>query len=168
MPAIFSKNFKKISSLLIVLILYSVFVTAGSVSPTDIASDTGIITLTIVNRPPVITNLHLSPDTAFEDTILECIPIINDERTDEVKLIYKWYINNVFVETSGSSLAGFDKNDLVRCEVTPIDNEGVFGGTKSVSITINKKPALSAVTGFVVKNYNISILPVFNSLLSII
>ena len=138
MLAIFNKNFKKISSLLIVLILYSAFVTASSI---DIVSDTGIITLTIKNRPPVITNVHLSPDTAFEDTILECTPIINDERIDEVKLIYKWYINNVFVETSDNSLTGFDKNDLVRCEVTPIDNEGVFGETKSVSIIINKKPA---------------------------
>ncbi len=165
MIAIVNKNFKKIPLPLMALILYSAFVTAGSIGT---ASDTGIITLTIVNRPPVIINLHLSPDTAFEDTLVECIPGINDEREDEVKLIYKWYVNDVFVGTSGNSLAGFDKNDLVRCEVTPMDNEGVFGETKSMSITISKKPALSAVTSFVIKNYNISFLYILNSIPPII
>src|SRR3989338_4621583 len=144
-------NFKKISLLLVAVILYCGF--AGADLP-DSASDMGVITLIIKNRPPVITNIHLSPNTAFEGTALECVPAVNDERTDEVKLIYKWHINDKLIETNANHLAGFKGNDLVNCEVTPIDNEGVFGEAKSMTIAINKKPVLHAITSFVIKNYN--------------
>lgn len=154
-------NFKKISLLLIIVILYGGFVEA---SLPDFVSDKGTVTLTIVNRPPVIKDIQFSPEIAFGDTTLECIPILNDENPSEVKLIYRWYVNNELVETNGNYLIGFKGNDLVRCEATPIDNENVFGETKSASILINKKPVLSAITSFVIKNYNTNLLSIFNSL----
>lgn len=154
-------NFKKISLLLTVLTLYSSFAAANSI---NVVSDKGTITLKIVNRPPVITNVHLSPDTAFEDTRLECIPIINDENPAEVKLAYRWYVGNVLVETNSNELTGFKAEDLVKCEITPTDNENVSGETKNASIFINKKPALSSITSFVIKSYNAKFLSVFNFL----
>ena len=80
---------------MIVLILYSSFVIASS---TSVISDTGVITLIVKNRPPVIKDIHFNHEIAFEDTTLECISIINDENPDEVKLIHKWYISNVLLK----------------------------------------------------------------------
>ena len=134
----------------IILILLSSFAIA---SPVEVVSDVGIVNLTIINRPPVITDIFFSPDSAFEDSKLECIAIINDENLDEIQLVYKWYINNELIETKENYLTGFNENDLVKCEVTPIDNKNVSGETKNILININKRSALSAITGFIVKNY---------------
>jgi len=146
-------NFIKKNFLVLMLILYSSFAAASSL---DVVSDVGIITLTIVNRAPVITDIHFSPKIAFEDSKLECVTAVNDENTDEVILIYNWYVNNEVIETNDYYLIGFKENDIVRCQVTPIDNENVVGETKSVSITINEKSTLSAITGFISKNYKIN------------
>ena len=161
MHNIIINNLKKTSLLSIVIILYGNLIMASSM---DAASDTGIITLTIVNRPPVITSINFDKETAFEDSPLKCISSVNDENPVEVRLIYNWYVNNKLVEASNNYITGFKENDLVGCEVTPIDNEDVFGETKSVSIAINKRSAISKVTSFVIKNYNINLFAVFTSL----
>src|SRR3989338_8640928 len=106
MLTIFNSNFKKLL-LFMLLILYSSFAAATSI---DFASDTGIITLTIVNRPPVITSINFDKETAFEDTALKCISSVNDENPAEVRLIYKWYINNDLAETGNNYLTGFKAN----------------------------------------------------------
>ncbi len=58
MHNIISNIFKKFL-LFVILILYCSFVTANSA---DVVSATGVITLTIVNRPPVITDIYFSPE----------------------------------------------------------------------------------------------------------
>ena len=135
----------------IMLILCSCFAAASSA---DVVSDTGLVLLTIVNRPPVITDIHFKPEVAFEDTELECVVAVNDENPDETTLTYKWYLNNELIEESSNHFTGFNKGDLVKCEVTPIDKETVSGKTKSASMVINRRPVLSAVTGFIIKEYD--------------
>lgn len=149
------KNFLKKNLILIVLILYGSFVLADSM---DAVSDIGTITLNLINRPPVITDIYFNHETAFEDDKLGCIVIVNDEKPDETILLYKWYINNELIEANDNYLAGFNENDLVRCEVTPTDNENVVGETKNITLTINKKPFLSAITGLVIENINLDFL----------
>lgn len=131
------------------LVLYTSSISANSV---DVVYDTGIISLNIINRPPLITDIRFNPETAFEDSTLECIATVNDEDPEETKLIYKWYMNNELVEITDNHLTGFNANDLVICEVIPVDIEGVRGEAKSAFITINKKSAFSTITGFIVKN----------------
>jgi len=145
----------------LILVLYSSFISANSV---DVVYDTGIVFLSIVNRPPVITDIYFNPETAFEGSRLECVTIVNDEDTEEIKLIYKWYLNNKLIETSNNHLTGFNENDLVKCEVTPVDSKGAIGETKSSITTISKKSTLSAITGFIVKSSKVNFSAIFNFL----
>lgn len=161
---IITRSFKKTLSVLI-LILHISF---ASASYLDVVSDTGTVTLIIQNRPPVIKSIQFNPEITFEDTKLECIPSINDENPEEVKFIYRWYINNALVEASGNSLEGFEANNVIRCEITPIDSDNAVGETKSASTIVNKKSALSVVTGFLVKNYDANILAILNFLSDIL
>lgn len=139
--------------LFIVLILYSSFTAAIS---SDVVSDKSVVSLTIVNRAPVITDIHFSPEVAFEDSKLGCITAVNDENPADTILIHKWYVNNDLIETRDYYFTRFKENDQIRCEVTPIDNKNVVGETKSVSTTINERSTLSAITGFITKNYKIN------------
>lgn len=143
----------------IILILYVGFAIAGSA---DVVYDTGVVSLNIVNRPPVITDIHFDPQIVFEDSKLECIASINDEKPDEIRFIYRWYLNGKLVEMSDGHFTGFNENDVVKCEVTPIDNENAVGETKSASTIVNKISTLSAFTGFIVKNYNMDLTTIFN------
>ena len=119
----------------------------------DVVSDIGIVTLNLINRPPAITNIYFNLGIVYEDSKLECVVDINDENPEEITLIYKWHVNNELIETNDNYLGGFNENDIVRCEVTPIDNENIIGETKNITAVINKNQFLSAITGFVIKNY---------------
>lgn len=150
-------NIKKIIRINLLIIVFIIYINVIAATSEDVVSDIGIVTLNLVNRPPVITDIYFNPEIVYEDSKLGCVVDINDEKPDEITLIYKWYVNNGLTEINKKFLTGFNENDIVRCEVTPIDNENVIGETKNITTTINKNPFLSAITGFVIKNYKTNI-----------
>lgn len=86
--------------------------------------DTAIITLTIINLPPVINNVSFSSSDIYSDMEVTCYADIFDEDIKNLKIEYSWYIND-FQKAAGQSFSGFNENDYVSCRVTATDSAGV-------------------------------------------
>jgi hypothetical protein len=81
----------------------------------------GYIIISIVNRPPEITSVSLSPNQPYPDSVLECSAEVDDESPDTVEYVYEWYKNGVLLGENSGELSGFEANDEITCSVKIID-----------------------------------------------
>ncbi|MFH1398806.1 MAG: hypothetical protein ABIG95_01725 [Candidatus Woesearchaeota archaeon] len=96
--------------------------------------DYGYVTVTIINRPPRITNLTILPE-AYEDTILSCTAKVEDEIPERVTIVYEWYKNGQQVlQPKGKP------GDTLSCKALPIDANNLTGEPVIVSTNIKKMP----------------------------
>lgn len=104
--------------------------------------------VTVLNSPPVISQLQLGPTTAFTEDTLVCTPTATDADNDSLSLTYTWQINgNTHAETSNFLAPGEAVyNDVVSCTATASD--GTASDTRaSNTVTIgNTAPTTTAPT----------------------
>ncbi|NMC04064.1 MAG: hypothetical protein GYA24_02570, partial [Candidatus Lokiarchaeota archaeon] len=104
----------------------------------------------IVNTPPSISSVSLSPGIAYKNTPLSAtITGWSDADGDLASYFYKWYVSGSPVATTASVLDPiyFNKGDIVYCVVTP--NDGEINGTTIISNTViiqNSPPSISNVS----------------------
>jgi formylglycine-generating enzyme required for sulfatase activity len=107
-------------------------------------------TLTISNTVPVLTDVTLVPDPAYEDDTLTCTAgSAMDVDGSAITLDYAWTVNGGAIAATSETLTGadFNKNDDVSCTVTP--NDGTDDGAAVTSNTViisNSAPSISGVT----------------------
>ena len=102
----------RLVSLLAILVLLPVAYADTSIAVAQVR-------LTIVNDPPALLSLHLSPQTAYDDSMIECMGEVKDERPFSVRYEYRWYLNG---EYAGSRQPELRAGDKVTCEAVPIDD----------------------------------------------
>ena len=73
-----------------------------------------------LNGPPDISNIELTPDPAYTDSLLEVTADITDVNGDTLTVTYDWTVNTTVVRSSTaneldgtSSTMGFSKGDTV-------------------------------------------------------
>jgi hypothetical protein len=106
--------------------------------------------LVIGNALPVITEVSLSPTTAYERSILTCAPAgWTDSDGDPAGYRYAWTVNAIPIGASGSTLDGerFDRADSVTCTATPWDghDEGTPITSEAVLIS-NTAPSILSMS----------------------
>jgi hypothetical protein len=104
-------------------------------------------TATVVNAPPIITSLLLSPSTLTTDADAVAATATRDDDGDPVSVSYAWTVDGSPVATSGDTISGvtwFDKGQLVSVVATPNDGE-VDGAASSASATVANSPPSAPV-----------------------
>ena len=105
--------------------------------------------VTIINSPPVLDSVTLTPGSPVEASTLLCSPgTSSDADGDTVTVGYQWYVNGVGISATSGTLTGtdFDKTDDVYCVATP--NDGAVDGTpvsSNVVLVENTPPVLASV-----------------------
>lgn len=121
------------------------------VTPNDGDDDGAPVTsnsVIILNTPPDVASVALTPDPAREGDTFTCAPSgIVDADGDLVTLQFVWTVSGLPVPVATSTLgsAWFEKGDPVQCTVTP--NDGLTTGVARASnlvIVENTPPALAS------------------------
>lgn len=118
----------------------------------DLSAGTAVSsnTVTIVNQAPSITTVTLTPQLAYETTVLTCAASgISDPDGDPVTLKYAWTVAGSKVTPTSSTLDGtyFSKGQEVFCEITPSDTSSSGSSKKSNTVTIeNSVPVLTGAS----------------------
>ncbi|MFH1464993.1 MAG: hypothetical protein ABIO70_11470 [Pseudomonadota bacterium] len=123
-----------------------------TVTPSD-GADSGTPvsgSLVISNTPPVLDDVTLGPDPAFEGDTLTCTPgLYADDDGDSATFSYVWDVAGVDPGVYGATLSSayFDRDELVVCGVTPNDgtDDGAMVASNRVTIS-NSPPSIAAVT----------------------
>ena len=106
--------------------------------------NTDSVSVTIGNTPPVLADVTLSPDPAYEADTLSCDPGMVSDADGAVLFdyAYAWQVNGVDVVETSYALDGdaFDRDDEVVCFITP--NDGVDDGdaVESNAVVISNTP----------------------------
>jgi hypothetical protein len=123
-----------------------------TVTPNDGLEDgpTATAQVRIANRPPVLADVALSPDPAYEADLLDCAPGVttDPDGTTAFTYAYRWEVGGTPIAATTSWLDGadFDRDDVVQCFVTP--NDGGSDGLEVASNAIavgNTAPAVDAI-----------------------
>jgi hypothetical protein len=127
---------------------------ACSVTPNDGEADGSPVTTslaTVVNTPPVIAGVTLSPIGPKEgDTVTASVATTTDDDGDAITLSYEWTVNGVTVlsgpDFNALSDAYFAKGDLIATTVTPSDGADAGLPATSPSVTVlNSLPVVDSV-----------------------
>lgn len=110
----------------------------GEMAATAVAQ--GFVYINIINNPPEIVAIGFSPEVAYSDSVVECIPAVVDEVPKEVRFEYRWYSNGNIMDTKENKISGFNEGEGVSCEALPIDVAGQRGAAFSKVIKIEKTP----------------------------
>ncbi len=116
------------------------------ITPNDGGQDGAVftsVTATVLNSPPEITSLTLSPSVLYTDDVLSTSLSTTDADGDEVTLSYAWTVDGMTISATDSSLEGavwFDKHQRVAVEVTPNDGDDDGGGQSSSLTVLNTPP----------------------------
>ncbi len=122
-----------------------------AVSPNDgIGSGpAGSASVTIGNSAPVLTNVALGPDPAYEGNTLTCTPgSSSDADGNTVTFAYAWMVNGVATADTAATLgsSAWSKNDTVQCAATPMDDAMSGAAVSSSIVTIgNTAPTAPVV-----------------------
>lgn len=112
------------------------------VTPSDDATDGTSATssvATVVNTPPVISSVTLSPDEVYTDGTITATVTSSDVDGDAVTIDYAWTVDSGAISETASSLAGddwFDKHEVIQVTVTPNDGSIDGDAVASSSVTI--------------------------------
>lgn len=108
------------------------------------------ISIYLVNAPPRITGVSLTPNYARISNVLTATPLgWYDADGAPPNYVYKWYKNNVEIDGADSntlslSSEAFVRNDTIKAEVTPSD--GASSGTPINSSTITIQNTNASIT----------------------
>jgi Putative Ig domain len=84
-------------------------------------------TVTVINQPPVITAVALSPVGPAPGALLTATPAATDPDGDDIKYSYQWKVNGKAVtepqESNTFDTKGLRKKDMVFAVVTPTDRK---------------------------------------------
>jgi len=96
----------------------------------------------VLNSIPSITSVTLGPVGARTNDVVTATVITTDPDGDVVSAQYSWYVNDVLVAAlpTLNGAVYFDKNDVVKVEVTPFDGEDDGPMVTSAPITIENTP----------------------------
>jgi len=122
-----------------------------AVTPSDGTDDGEAKTasIIIVNTPPEILSLALSPSAPVTTTTLNTAVSVTDAEGDGVSLAYQWTVDGIVVGPGDSSLvpSWFVRDQMVRVMVTPSDAYGVGVPVTSDPVTIgNTAPGAPGVS----------------------
>ena len=124
-----------------------------TVTPNDGTEDGDPVdtpTLTIVNTPPTLDGVTITPDPVFEGDTLACMPgATTDADVDDVTLSYAWTVNGTPTGTSDATLSDgyWASGDSVVCTVTPADDEEDGLPVDSAVVVVgNATPSIASVS----------------------
>ena len=106
--------------------------------------------VTILNSPPTIESVSLSPETVYEGDEFTCTPGVTTD-IDGVTVFtyaYSWSVDGVIISATGSSLdsSKFDRDQEVSCLVSASDSTSYGPETESNSVTVlNTAPVITGV-----------------------
>ncbi len=123
---------KKFASL-ILFFLFVWSVAAGNI-------DKGTIKIEIINMPPEITDIKISPADPYPDEEIECMVEVNDESPQTSEIFYKWFVNGLQVENAESKYFGVEEGDSVACTAIAQDREGLLSEPVKSIVTVSKVP----------------------------
>lgn len=111
----------------------------------DGGTDTDGASVTVINSPPSILTLDISPDPATTVDVLVATVTTEDLDNQAVSVAYDWQINGIS-QASAPSLNNslFQRGDLIVLTATPNDGS-VDGNSQSVSITVANSPPTAPV-----------------------
>jgi hypothetical protein len=105
-------------------------------------------TVTIVNTPPTVASVQITPAAAFINTLLTCSysGFMDPDSGDPDLSTYAWTAGGVPIGTGPTVSSGYSASQLVQCNVTPYDGID-YGATVSAQLQIsNNPPVLSALS----------------------
>ena len=106
--------------------------------------------LTVMNTPPVLDAVTLTPYAAYEgDSLLCTAGTPTDADGHSVSFSVGWFVDGTKLAVVSSSLSSgyFDRDNVVYCEVTPNDGHDNGDAVRSNTVTIsNTPPSLDEVT----------------------
>ena len=113
------------------------------------------------NAPPTVDSVTISPEEAYEDTVLEASVSTSDLEGDVPSITYAWYVDgSLATDATDATLTGehFDKDQEVWVEITASDPYDSASPVASGSVTIlNTPPTLTAVTMDPIELYESSV-----------
>jgi hypothetical protein len=101
----------------------------------------------IVNTPPSIASISISPSQTYNDGTLTCTATSSDP-DEAASISYLWTVDGLAAGTSGSldlSLTDASPGSEATCEATAMDGEGATD-TGSASITVSNRAPIVLVT----------------------
>jgi hypothetical protein len=121
--------------------------TDGTASGTAVASNT----VTIINTPPELASVSLSPSAPTSEDTITAVPTgWSDDDGDAQGYQYAWYVNSALVSGSTDSTlspSNFEVGDTIYVVVTPDDGEDTGDSVTSSTITVgNSAPVVESVT----------------------
>lgn len=102
---------------------------------------TGYLRLEIINLPPEVGALALSPETIYPDTILSCEGTVIDEQPDAASLDYHWERNGLIAQESGNRYGGLlEPGDTIACAAIATDRHGAQSSEVMLQATVQEPP----------------------------
>ncbi len=123
------------------------------VTPSDGRGDGASVmsdTATVVNSPPVLTSLTLSPSSVYTDSVLTAAVATTDADGDSVSVSYAWSVDGVSAGSGGSTLDGdtwFDRGQRVVLTATPNDGDTDGSPVSSSVVTVLNSPPTAPTVG---------------------
>ena len=108
-------------------------------------TDTGVATITVLNRDPVITSVTISPLSPTSSDELTCAGIASDPDGETPALSIEWYIGNNLLGTSSVlslTPSMVSPGDSVECLITAQDDYGGVDSSSSIVVVGNTLPTL--------------------------
>ncbi len=127
----------------IAAILVLAATTASAQVDPNTAIARGYVFLNIINEQPQITEIRLTPQPAYKDSVLECLAKVKDEQLDSIKLHYTWFVNGIKRKNDHYKLSGFSEDDVVRCSVMAEDISHQLSSAKTMSTQIETAPVMT-------------------------
>ena len=107
-------------------------------------------TVLVVNTPPVLASVSLTPSDPDAGDTLTCSPgtVSDADGTTSFTHAYAWTVDGIDVSGSSATLSGaFSRGETVTCEVTPSDGEDEGAAVGSAGVTVvNAPPEASSVS----------------------
>ena len=103
----------------------------------------GADSVTIGNSSPSATSAELTPDPAFETSVVTCAAIgFSDADGDPAVLLHAWTVDGIPAAATGPTLDGasFDRDQVVQCTLTPTDGIDSGPALMSSPLTISNSP----------------------------
>jgi len=120
-----------------------------TVTPDD-GTDTGTpvsASITISNTAPSISTVTISPDPATAGDILSCgYSGYSDADGDADSSTYAWTIDGASAGSGAALSAGYAKDDVITCTVTPYDGNDTGTAVADSLVIDNALPSVSAVS----------------------